>query len=139
MDTTTIHTETVTWTLTSGKQASVTVSMVHEIETLGHDDHMGAVTRDNGLKVKVEGRAEGHGVVGNSYNTREVPEAYRAKGFVATVGKLAIPGEVATRIEAALNACTSHPAYVAQEEVRAARRAEHEADDAMTRRIYATA
>ena len=57
MATTTIHTETVTWTLSNGNQASVTVSLVRDIETLGHSDYLGDVTRDNGLKVTVEGRA----------------------------------------------------------------------------------
>lgn len=125
---------TIEWTTQSGKAAKVTVSVERRIRHLGTDDHFGAITRDEGLEIKVEGRVEGMGVVGNSYNTN-VPAAYRAQGVAAMVGKLGVMAPQASEIAAAIAAAEATPEYMEQEARRAAHNAEMAALDESRRRI----
>lgn len=129
---------TIEWTTSTGKAAKVTVSIERRIRHLGTDDHLGAITRDEGLEIKVEGRVEGMGVIGNSYSTA-VPAAYRAKGVVATVGKLAVLAPQAEKIAAAIAAAEATPEYVEQRARRAAHDAEMDALDESRRRIEGVA
>lgn len=131
-------TETIRWTLSNGAEATVTVSLERKIRHLGTDDHLGAITRDEGLVVKVEGRVEGMGQLGTHYSERDISDKHRADGVVGRIGKLGIKAEQAEQIKAAIARAKSHPDYVAQVAARAEADARLEAYEAHRRLIERT-
>jgi hypothetical protein len=132
-------TETITWTLSNGAEATVTVDLERVIRHLGTCDTTGKVyTRDEGLRLLVEGCANGE-VLGNHYSEDGVPESYRAAGVVGTVGRLAVKANEAEQIKAAIERAKSAPEYVAQMAARAKADAEYNNYVAHKRRIERTA
>jgi hypothetical protein len=135
-------TEQVTWTTKSGKAATVTVELRRNMAHVANSG-TGPIIKDKGLVIDITGSVEGMGVIGEGYTVvtdalRKAVPAYAT--LYAVVGsKLGITEEsVGRQIEAAIAKVAANPEYVAQQEARAARRAEVAADDAMAEKIEAT-
>jgi hypothetical protein len=133
------RTETIRWSLSNGAEATVTVSLKRATRHLGTNGHTGeAITRDEGLEIEVEGRAEGHGTLGNSYTERDISEAHRASGVVGTVGRLAVKTAQAEQIKAAIARLEADPEYAKQQARRREADARSQADRDSRRRIERT-
>lgn len=133
-------TETINWTTEGGTEITVTVRAVRKTRRIGTDEWTGeALTRDEGLGIEIVATAKGMGEIGRGCVNHRVHPDNRAKGYVATLGKLGLRAEDLERIEAAEERVMASPEMVAQTERRIAREAEMDADDAMRRRIEGTA
>lgn len=121
-------TRAINWKLTTGKNVTVSATL-HLTKTHNLDGHEIVVEccELGPVKAVIEGHPTQYG-----YTKIDHPIQVNGLTAVATIGKLAVTGENADKIDAMINDLRNHPAYVAKE--RKVRMNEKEIDEMEARR-----
>lgn len=121
----------ITWTLSTGKEAKVTVELITK-ETIWAD---GDNVEVNCCEMKITAEVEGNGCIGTTRPT-SIPKNDR--GLVAAIGKLGINRDNLNRINAAIAEIEATPEWQAKikgMEIAARESAEYEAHRAKMRKV----